>query len=85
MTFLVVADEPPSSHLWAPAMVLFCFVIVALNLWLMRIGAVAWQISPGVDFSKARPASSRDLPLAPVPGLCHQVNLTSHKGSIAPY
>jgi hypothetical protein len=34
-TFLVVADESPSSHVWVLAMLAICLGIVILNIWLM--------------------------------------------------
>jgi hypothetical protein len=33
-TFLVVADDPPSGHVWSLFFGAFCLAIVALNVWL---------------------------------------------------
>jgi hypothetical protein len=33
-TYLLVADDPPGTHVWAVFFAAFCLAVVALNVWL---------------------------------------------------
>lgn len=33
-TFLIIADDPPATHVWALVFAAFCLGVVALNVWL---------------------------------------------------